>query len=262
MGIIMVYNWKINVVRRRYVTGDLTGGKKIEGCDNYIINEGLQVRGVQKNCVWLHGASGVSSQASGFCPLPAQRAKEVPWLVHHTSSLPKRQAGRLVFFALWEVLEVGELRTDHSFFKEGEFWEMKLFLTSIKHRTWKVDSTCSIFPAIFAVHEFFFRKLPSPPQMNRPSIMSKVLQCQKQSLFFHLKCNCSYLWTLNKPIKAKRMIPKQRARNWEPTPVTQHMSLVIKQHPSYRALPMYIKHAHEGHHQDEHTQHEELRANT
>lgn len=48
MGIIMVYNWKINVVRRRYVTGDLTGGKKIEGCDNYIINEGLQVRGVQK----------------------------------------------------------------------------------------------------------------------------------------------------------------------------------------------------------------------
>lgn len=25
-----------------------TGGKKIEGCDNNIINEGLQVRGVQK----------------------------------------------------------------------------------------------------------------------------------------------------------------------------------------------------------------------
>ena len=51
MGMIMVYNWKINVVRRRYVTGNLTGGKKIEGCDNYIINEDLQVTGVQKNHV-------------------------------------------------------------------------------------------------------------------------------------------------------------------------------------------------------------------
>lgn len=150
--------------------------------------------------------------------LPAQRGKEVSWLVYHSSSLPKCQAGRLVFFAFWGVLEVGELRTDHSFFKEGH--ESFSYLNQTQDI--QEIALAQFFPAIFAVHEFFFRKLPSPPQMNSPSLMSKVLQCQKQSVFSHLKCNCSYLWTLNKPIKAKRMIPKQRARNWEPTPVTQH----------------------------------------
>ena len=185
MGMIMVYNWKINVVRRRYVTGNLTGGKKIEGCDNYIINEGLQVTGVQKNHVWLHGASGVSSQASGFCPLPAQRAKEVPWLVHHTSSLPKRQAGRLVFFALWGVLEVGELRTDHSFFKEGEFWDMKFFLTSIKHRTWKVDSTFSIFFQQFLLYmNFFLGNCPAPLKWIAHPLWARFYNAKNNLFFF------------------------------------------------------------------------------
>ena len=52
----------------------------------------------------------------------------------------------------------------------------------------------------------------SPAGINAYTISTLTLWKDQQTTL-------AYLWTLNKPSKAKNMIPKQRVRNCEPTPV-------------------------------------------